>query len=126
MLYPQHFYNILNIRYSNIFYSFNVFTGTLLHNQPNPFPPFFFFFFLPFFLNHMSQPYTFCNALAQFKSKAPPTPLPSTTHLIGILTLLAGYFFFFFFHTTNPPLYRKIIVYFQNIINTYYFLSHEI
>ena len=110
MLYPQHFYNILNIRYSNIFYSFNVFTGTLLHNQPNPFP-LFFFFFSSFFLNHMSQPYTFCNALAQFKSKAPPTPLPSTTHLTGILTLLAGYSVFIFFFIQQTLLSIEKLLY---------------
>ena len=65
------FHNIVNWNYSNIFYTFNIFIGSLPHTQPNPFPFsfYFLFFFLPFFLSHKSQPCTFCNAPAQFKSK---------------------------------------------------------
>ena len=83
-----------------------------------PFLSFSFFFFLPFFLSHKSQPYTFCNTPAKFKSKerqkeggatrvTPPTPLPPTTHLTSIITLLAGHsfaFFFFFSYNKHFPL----------------------
>ena len=56
------FHNIVNWRYSNIFYSFNIFIDTL---PPHPTQPislfyFFFLFFLLFFLSHKSQPFTFC------------------------------------------------------------------
>ena len=69
-IFTINFHNIVNWNYSNIFYTFNIFIGSLPHTQPNPFPfSFSFLFFLPFFLSHKSQPCTFCNAPAQFKSK---------------------------------------------------------
>ena len=61
-IFTINFHNIVNCRYSNIFYFFNIFIDTMPHTQPNLFPfLFFFLFFLPFSLNQKSQPYTFCN-----------------------------------------------------------------
>ena len=61
-IFTINFHNIMIWSYSNIFYSFNIFIGTSPHlTQPNPFPFYFSFsFFLPFFLSHKSQPFTFC------------------------------------------------------------------
>ena len=131
-IFTINFHNIVNWNYSNIFYTFNIFIGSLPHTQPNPFPfSFSFLFFLPFFLSHKSQPCTFCNAPAQFKSKEKRgggggsdilrshmcdptylTPLNHTSHKYPYSLgrpLICFFPFFFFFHTTNTPLYHSLI-----------------
>ena len=96
----------------------------------------FFFFFLEAssstferFLSHKSQPYTFCNAPTQFKSKEKkwgrgsdilrshtcdptyPTPLNHTSHKYphSLGKPLIWFFPFFFLHTTNTSLYHSLI-----------------
>ena len=47
-IFTINFHNIMNWHYSNIFYSFHIFIGSLPHTQPNPFPfSFSFFLFFP-------------------------------------------------------------------------------
>ena len=54
-IFTINFHNIMNQHYSNIFYSFNIFIGSLPHTQPNPFPFLFLFFFF-FFPSVFPQP----------------------------------------------------------------------
>ena len=131
-IFTINFHNIVNCRYSNIFYSFNIFIDTMPHTQPNLFPfLFFFLFFLPFSLNQKSQPYTFCNTQLNSRVKKKkgrggggsdilrshtcdptyPTPLNHTSHKNrhSLGRPLICFFFFFFFHTTNTSFYHSLI-----------------
>ena len=130
-IFTINFHNIVNCRYSNIFYSFNIFIDTMPHTQPNLFPfLFFFLFFLPFSLNQKSQPYTFCNTQLNSRVKKKkgrgggsdilrshtcdptyPTPLNHTSHKYphSLGKPLIWFFPFFFLHTTNTSLYHSLI-----------------
>ena len=100
-IFTINFHNIVNWSYSNIFYSFNIFIGS----PPHPTQPIsrlfcFFFFFLPFFLSHKSQTFTFCLLSFSFF-------LLSSTHLATQPTTTRAnpspFVFFLFLFLYFPP-----------------------
>ena len=99
-IFTINFLNIVNWSYSNIFYSFNIYIywHAPTTNQPISLFFFFFFVFLPFYLSHKSQPFTFCllsfslSLLSSTHSTTQPTP----THFFTLI-----FFILFFFSKFN-------------------------